>query len=52
MLELNEKEATALINLINLAVKTGGLEVAENALYLTKKIQAAFSKPQELKKEE
>ena len=37
-LELNEQEKNALIGLINLAVKAGGLEVAEAGVILAKKI--------------
>jgi len=37
-LELNEQEKNALIELINLAVKSGGLSVAEAGVILAKKI--------------
>lgn len=38
----NQEEAQVLINLINIAVQTKGLEAAEAGLYFTKKIQEAF----------
>jgi hypothetical protein len=41
---LTELEGNALLDLLNLAVKTGGLEnnVAGSALYFAKKIKTAF----------
>lgn len=42
-LKLNEKEAQALVDLIDVATKTKGLDVAETAVYLFKKIQTAFN---------
>jgi hypothetical protein len=41
-ISFNPNEAQAVVNLINMAVKTHGLEVAEQALYLLKKFQTAF----------
>lgn len=41
ILELTEQEGNALIELINLAVKTKGLEVAFTGHYLFEKIKAA-----------
>ena len=40
-----DEEAQAAINLYDLAVKAGGLQVAANALELTKKLQDAASAP-------
>lgn len=37
---LNENEKTVLLQLIDLAVKAGGINVAEAALHLVKKINA------------
>lgn len=37
---LNDQEKTVLLQLIDLAVKAGGLQVAEAALVLSKKIDA------------
>ena len=45
-LELDDHEANVLTGLIDLAVKSGGLNVAEAAVVLTRKIaQAAQAKP-------
>ena len=38
-LELNEKEANALLELLDIATKAGGLRAAPNALAFVKKIQ-------------
>ena len=38
LLEINNQEKNALIELINLAVKSGGLSVAEAGVILAKKI--------------
>ena len=38
--DFSEKEAQVLVELINLAVKAGGLSVAENAVILTKKLSS------------
>ena len=39
--EFTEKEATVLMNLIDIAVKSAGLQAAEAALHFSKKIQDA-----------
>jgi hypothetical protein len=41
IIELNDQEATVLRQLLNLAVKAGGLEVAEAAVVIDKKIVEA-----------
>ena len=38
VLEMNEQEKSALMALMDLAVKAGGMQVAEAALVLTKKV--------------
>lgn len=49
-IELTEQEANVLINLINISVQAKGLEVAESAVYLLKKIKEAFEvKPEPVK---
>ena len=52
-LELNEQEAQVLINLIDMAVGVGKLQVAESATYFFKKIKEGFekNKNEESKKE-
>lgn len=40
-LELNEQERSALLRLLDVAVKGGGLAVAEAAVVLAKKIDSA-----------
>lgn len=45
-LELTKEEATALVQLIDIAVKSAGLNVAQAALHLTNKITEA-GKPEE-----
>ena len=45
-IELNEQEANALLQLIDIAVKSGGLNVAQAGVILASKVSAA-SKPQE-----
>jgi len=51
---LNEQEATALLQLIDVAVKAQGMSAAEAGLHLSKKIQEAFlvdkSKTESIKK--
>lgn len=37
----NEQEAQVLVNLLNIAVQTKGLEAAEAGIYFTKKIKEA-----------
>ena len=52
-LTLNANEANALIKLIDLATKAAGLQVAEAAVHLTKKLQeagASHCKKKRLKK--
>lgn len=44
--EYTEAEAKAAIELLDLAVKHSGLAVAEAALVLMKKLQAAFQEPE------
>ena len=41
-IELTEKEAQVLINLIDIAVKSAGLQAAEPALHFVTKIKAAL----------
>ena len=45
-IELNENEAAILIELLNIAVKAAGLQAAEAALIITKKVEAAFKEDQ------
>lgn len=40
-LELTDQEAQVLVNLMDVAVKAAGLQAAEAALVITKKIQTA-----------
>ena len=46
IIKLNENEASALIELLNIAVKAAGLQAAEAALVLTKKVEEAFKEDQ------
>ena len=41
-IELNQKEAEALLNFIDAALKVQGLKVANDALHLSNKIVEAF----------
>ncbi len=41
-IELTQEQGQVLVNLLNFAVQSKGLEVAEAALFFTKKIQEAF----------
>lgn len=41
-IELTKEEAQMLVNIINIAVQSKGLEIAEASVFFTKKIQAAF----------
>lgn len=41
-IELNEQEAQVLINIINVAVQSKGLEIAESSIYLVNKINKSF----------
>lgn len=51
-IKLTNQEANVLLQLIDLAVKSGGINVAEAAVVLTKKIQASFEdKTQEITEE-
>jgi len=43
-IELNNHEAQALIDLMNIAVKKEGLQVAEISLVLSNKLRKAFEK--------
>ena len=51
-IELNENEAQVLTSLIDIAVKTGGLQVAEAAVALAIKIAAAAQAEQAAAKPE
>lgn len=44
-LTLTEEEGQVLINLINIALKSIGLEAADSASHLSKKINNAFIEP-------
>jgi hypothetical protein len=46
-IELNQNEGTALLQLIDFAIKAQGLNVAEVGFALAKKINAAFEPPKE-----
>lgn len=46
-ISFTEEEANALINLIDIAVKTNGLRSAGDALALVSKLQKAFQSPVE-----
>lgn len=47
-IDFTKEEANALMQLLDLACKAGGLQVAEAAIYMTKKIQpATFDGPSE-----
>ncbi len=46
-LELTKEEAQALVSLLDLAVKTGGLNVAQAAVHLVGKIEQAGKPAQE-----
>jgi len=45
--QLTQKEADALLQLIDLAVKANGVNVAQAALHITDKIQEAFKEQPE-----
>lgn len=49
-IKLTKQEAQVLVNLIDIAVKTKGLEVAESGVYFFKKLDDGF-KPQKPIKE-
>jgi hypothetical protein len=46
-IELTETEAKALIGLLDIAVKAGGLEVAQHAMPLALKVQTELNKENE-----
>lgn len=48
-ISLTQEEAQVLINLIDTAIKTKGLEAAEAGIFFTKKIQEAFKATEENK---
>jgi hypothetical protein len=43
-IELNEQEANILVQLLDIAVRTSGLKVAQPALGLAAKVEEAFKK--------
>ena len=45
-IELNEEEAKVLVNLLDVAVKSVGLQGAESAMHFVKKIDAAIKDAQ------
>ena len=51
-LELNEQEKQALLQLIDLAIKAGGLKVSEVGTILANRISALKEEVKEVKKEE
>ena len=51
-LELNEQEKQALLQLIDLAIKAGGLKVSEVGTILANKISALKEEEVKVKKEE
>lgn len=42
IIKLNEQQATTLLELLNIANKAAGLQVAENCLFFVQTINAAF----------
>lgn len=50
-LELTNEEANALAQLLDIAVKAGGIQVAQAAIPLFAKLQEAVKKPQEMNDE-
>ena len=50
-IELTKEEAQVLMNLINIAVKTVGLEGAESGVFFAKKINEAFTKKNNFEKQ-
>lgn len=48
----DEKEANALIALLDIAVKAGGLQVAQDAIYFTNEIKKVYEEKEEPKIEE
>ena len=51
-IQLTEQEASALLKLIDIAVKTNGLNVAQAALHISNKIQEAFKEEPETEEED
>jgi len=51
-LEINEQEKQALLQLIDLAIKAGGLKVSEVGTILANRISALKEEEEEVKKEE
>lgn len=50
-IDLTKDEAQVLVNLLDIAVKSGGLQAAEASLYFAKKLEAASkeeTKPSEV----
>lgn len=47
-IEFTNEEINALVALLDIAVKAGGINVAEAALFLTKKLRGAEGGPQML----
>ena len=47
LVELTQEQATALLQLVDIAVKSGGLQVAASAVFFHDHIQAAHRKSQE-----
>lgn len=45
LVPLTEEDANALLQMLDIAVKAGGLQVAPTALALAQKIQAPFQPP-------
>jgi hypothetical protein len=50
-MKLTKQEGEALIQLIDIAVKTAGLSVAQSSLYLVSKIQEHLKTLEEVKEE-
>ena len=48
---LTETEARALLALLDIAVKAGGLQVAQDAVFFQQKLVAAFAPAKETKSE-
>lgn len=45
-IELNDEEAKVLVNLLDVAVKSVGIQAAESVLHFVKKIDAAIKEAQ------
>ena len=45
-IELNDEEAKVLVNLLDVAVKSVGIQAAESAMHFVKKIDAAIKEAQ------